>query len=94
MVLAADIVAMDVADARDQRLWRLERPAVTARVPVRMPEVPACHRVARDRDLQQFLVRIADALPWLIGARADLQLHRDADLRDVVAAPVVGPREK
>ncbi len=88
---AENIMAMDVADVRQQGLRRVERPAVPARVPVRVSEVPARTDAASLSHLQQFVVRIADTLSGFARVWTDLQLDCDTNVRRILPAPLRRP---
>ena len=79
---------------RQQGLGRVERPAVPARVPVGVPEVPADADAARWATSSSSSYLSPMRCLRLVGVGADLQLDRDAHLRGVLAAPLPGPREE
>ncbi len=94
VVVFFDVVAVDVGDAAEDGLGRLDGVAIVVGVPVAMTEVPADGDVALRRDSQQLVVAVADALAGLVGVGSDLEFDGDADLGGMIPAPLAGPGEE
>ncbi len=91
VIVAANVMAVDVADTRQKLCRWIERNTVASVIQVRVPKIPTCPDLTSRDDLQQLVVGVADPHNWFFRIGADLQFCNKTDLRRIATAPLMRP---